>query len=346
MENISTNFANFNTSSTMWIWFIPAALITLYAAMRMVNYAELIIQKTKLGGAFVGLVLVSMITSIPELLTEISQGLNNTPGIGIADDIGANAFSTFMLAIATLIFIRSMFIKKLGLWTKVSIIISFVLTVAMTIILYFNKDIALGENGKFIMGIIPIAFILAYFIFVYFSYKFRHLADEEPDNDTKSRFGILGISLMFTMFSIILIGSSLFLNWTVDAMQETYNISHQSAGGIFLSMTTAMPEVVALFQLARKGYLTAATGAIIGSHIFNISCLFWGDMSYSGGALLENAEAGNVWTIALVTSIEIALLLVFVAFGKKLNTKLKYAIIPSMMIATYIIGWSLILFIK
>ena len=343
MNNIFTKFESFNTSGTMWIWFIPAAILTLYAAMRMVNYAELIIQKTKLGGAFVGLVLVSMITSIPELITEISQGAAGRPDIGISDDIGANAFSTFMLAFATLIFAKSMFVRNLGKWTKISILISFVLTVSMTLILFFGKDFGMGTSGKFMIGIIPFIFIISYFVFVYFSYKFRHLADEEPEHETKTRFGIKGIISMFVLFSIILTGSALFLNWTVDAMQEKYGISSKSAGGIFLSMTTAMPEVVALFSLARKGYLTAATGAIIGSHIFNISCLFWGDMAYSGGAMIEAEGVSSVWQIALLTSIELTIFLAFILLGKKLNNKITYSIFPALMVATYIIGWALMI---
>lgn len=343
MEKISLDFAAFNISATMWIWFIPAALLTLYAAMRMVNYAELIIQKTKLGGAFVGLVLVSMITSIPELMTEISQNASGHPDIGISDDIGANAFSTFMLAIATLIFIKSMFVSKLGKWTKISIFIAFILMLIMTLVLYFAKDITLGKNGHYAIGLIPIFFILAYFVFVYFSYKYRNLADEEPEAEIKTRFGIKGIAMMFTLFSILLIGSSLFLNWTVDAMQVTYNISAKSAGGIFLSMTTAMPEVVALFGLARKGYLTAATGAIIGSHIFNLSCLFWGDLAFANGPMIMADGVQHIWTIAAMTAIEVGLLSLFVIFGKKLNTKLKYVVFPSLIVATYVIGWTLIL---
>ncbi len=329
----------------MWIWFIPAAALTLFSAMKMVKYAELIIEKTKMGGAFVGLVLISMITSIPELITEISQGLSNSPATGLSDDIGANAFSTFMLAIASIIFVKSMFVKKLGLWTKITIVISFTLSLLMTIILYYSADIEIGVPGKIAIGIVPIFMLLVYIIVVYFSYRFRHLADEEPENLVKTNLSKKQIYFMFVLFSFSLILSSLLLNWVTDAMQIKYSIDPKSAGGILLSMTTAMPEVVALFGLARKGYLTAATGSIIGSHIFNLSAIFWGDLAYNQTDIINGPGVSSVWMIAVIVTIEVGILLSFVVLGKRIKNKYTYLIFPSLIVCTYIIGWSLILFL-
>jgi cation:H+ antiporter len=79
----------------------------------MVKYAKGVILTTKFGGAFVGGVLVSAATSVPELVTEVAQAAHGTPAIGMADDIGANAFSTVMIAVVALFMIRSMFLLKL-----------------------------------------------------------------------------------------------------------------------------------------------------------------------------------------------------------------------------------------
>ncbi|NQZ65880.1 MAG: hypothetical protein HRT99_01520 [Mycoplasmatales bacterium] len=345
MEIISEWFSGWNITGTMWLWFIPAAAFTLFSAMKMVKYAELIIEKTRMGGAFVGLVLVSMITSIPEMITEISQGLANSPETGLSDDIGANAFSTFMLAIASLIFIKSMFVKNLGIWTKITIGISFVLSLIMTIILFYSADIQIGTSGRIAIGIVPLFMMLIYIIFVYFSYRYRHLADEEPKEVIQTTRSNKQIFLIFGLFSFMLISASLFLNWVTDSMQITYSIDPKSAGGILLSMTTAMPEVVALFSLARKGYLTAATGSIIGSHIFNFSAILWGDLAYTGSDIIHGPGVNSIWMIGLMLTVEVGLLLVFSIVGKRIKSKILYATFPSLIIITYIIGWSMILFL-
>lgn len=309
----------------------------------MVKYAELLIDKTKLGGAFVGLIIVSMITSIPELITEVSQGISGSPATGLSDDIGANAFSTFMLAIASLIFIKSMFIKKIGIWTKITILISFLLTLLMTIILFFDTDIDIEIWGKITIGIIPIFMMVVYIIFVIFSYKFRYLVDEEPKISKISELTIKQIVVRFTFYSILLICASLLINWVVDAMQIMYSINPKSAGGIMLSITTAAPEVIALFGLAKKGHLTAATGSIIGSHIFNLSSVFWGDLAYHQEAIIHGPGVSSVWMIGIIVTIELGFLLIFSLIGKKIKNKFVYAILPILIVFTYIFGWALIL---
>ena len=79
--------------------FLAFAAGIVFTAIKMVKYSEVIMGKTKFGGAFIGGALIAAFASMPELITEIVQGLDGQPGVGTADDIGANAFSAFAMAI-------------------------------------------------------------------------------------------------------------------------------------------------------------------------------------------------------------------------------------------------------
>ena len=151
----------------------------------MVKYAKLIIQKTKLGGAFVGLIFVSFITSIPELFTEISQGLLEKPIVAITDDIGSNAFSVFILSITILIFIKKLNMSKISNLTIISIFISLTLSIFSMFVLKYQLDFRLINTNVLIIGFTPFIFLLSYVGFVIFSYKNRHLADPEPEKKLK-----------------------------------------------------------------------------------------------------------------------------------------------------------------
>ncbi len=344
MNNLAHNFSNFNNSGTMWLWFLPIATLTFFFSLKMVKSAEIVIKKTKFGGAFIGGALISMATSLTELVTEITQGLNGTPAVGLSDDLGANLFSTTMIAVVALVFIKQMFIKKLDRWTIISIIISMCMTIFLTIVTWFGKDLYIGKEGKVVIGLIPFFFLLAYMIYIFISYKFG--SEDDKVNlelkDISAKKGILG----FILFSSLLLLSALGLNLIIDAMMVTYHLTPKSAGGIFLSMTTAMPEIVSLFVLIKARQPIAAVASIIGSHIFNISLIFWGDIAFHTAPILTNPGVhgmGGIWILGAITAIELGLFLLFVIISKKINKKWVYAIIPTLIILTYVIGWILML---
>lgn len=342
--NVIVNWIkNWNNNFTIILWFFIAAAIVIFFALKIVKYAELIINKTKLGGGFVGLVFVSIVSSTPELITEVVQGSNNTPSIGMSDDLGANAFSILMLAISTIIFSKLIFMKKISFWNKFITGVAFLLTTLVTLFINFKIDIAIGTPGKFIIGFIPIILFLIYLAINFASYKFDHLQEEEPKLDIKTNLSVRSISLLFFGYSLLLILFSIVLNLIVDGMQEIYVIDTNSAGGLLLSTTTAMPEIIALFLFAKKGYLSAAIASIIGSHIFNISVVLWGDMAYKNGAILLDSSVHSVWYIGLMTSIMLFIFFCFILFSKKIKNKYVYYTFPFIILLTYVIGWTLIL---
>ncbi len=336
--NFISQMPGYQNTSIFWMWFIPASILTFLFSYKMVKCAEVIIAKTKFGGAFVGGTLISVSTSLTELTTEIMQAHNGTPAVGLADDIGANLFSTFAIAISSLVFLNRMFMRELGKWTKFSIFFSMMLSIVIAIVLGVGKDLHIGTPGKFVIGLIPFIFLLGYLIYVFLSYKFGEEESTATNvQDISAKKGIIG----FFVFSILLLAAAFFLNITVDGLKETYKLDSESAGGIFLSMTTAMPEVVSLVVLIYNKQPIAAIGSIIGSQVFNLSLILYGDMAYVHGPIVQHA--GNVWQMAVVTSIMLFLLGIFSVVAKKIKSKLLYMLLPIVIICIYVIGWILIL---
>lgn len=337
---------SWNTTSTMWIWFIPAAAITVFFALRMAKYADLIIYKSSLGGAFVGLTFVSLVTSIPELVTVISQSLEGSPSIGVSDILGANAWSIFCLAIVTIIFVKTMYVKELGPLTKISITLAFISTLAVTIFMFIGHDWVIGQKGVYAIGVLPFTFLIIYALSLYLSY--RHKGDstshhEYPEEVAHTKYSLRTIFIIFAAYSLALVLFSFVLNWVTDGMQRIYSIPRESAGGLILSMTTAAPEVVALVSLAINGQMSAAFGGIIGSHTFNIFTLFFGDLAYGNGAIFNVEAVHNVWKIGLIVLIELATFMIFIFSAKKIRKKWIYLLFPSIILISYILGWILIL---
>lgn len=323
--------------------------LLLISSLSLVKWAQVIITKSKFGGGFVGGILIAGITSFPEMITEISQGLAGTPENGIGDDIGSNAFSVFLIGVGALLFTRYLFLSNLGRWTKISLGMSGGLMLAMSLMLYFHKDIQIGVNGKFALGIIPIFFFLFYIFTIWLSHKYGD-EDEEPINiEFVEKHSLREGVLRFTLAAVALMATAFLVNVDVSAFSDpkALNIPSESAGGIFLAITTSLPEVVAFFIFMRKQQPAAAIASLTGSHFFNLGISFFGDMSFNEGATFNKIEMSHHFPLAIMTTCMIALIVVHSVLAWKFKEAFKkksiYMIIPSITSIGYIVGWILIL---
>lgn len=323
--------------------FIAFATLLLYASLKLVKYADIIIAKTKLGGAFIGGVFIAAITSTPELITEITQSASGNPGAGISDDLGSNAFSGLLIAIAAILFYKNRVFDNVDKWTKASIFISSGLAFIICICLLIGSDVQMGTPGTFVIGIIPMCFFLFYIYSLRLTYKYGDTDEVDEELSTKEKMvSVKTASWLFLVWGIAIIGLALVVNWTADAMMEGYDIPSSSIGGVFLAITTSLPEVVAFFALLRKKQAMAAIAALIGSHIFNVAMQFFGDMAYRSDSIYNVQEVQDVWPLALMTGLMMITLGMNALFAKKITKEWIRIAIPSLVISMYVGGWALI----
>ena len=326
------------------IMFPFLAAILLYFSLKIVKYAEVIIAKSKFGAGFVGGTLVAVVTSMPELITEVSQALAGHPENGLGDDIGSNAFSIFLIGVAGLIFFRYLFLNKLSTWTKITIGISLLFSLALTVSLMIGNDVALGS-----MGIIPLLFFLAFLTTIFLNWKFGDNDGEEEDAVPKyvKSISLRKGTILFTLNGLGVVLFSVLVNVSVTAFQEGFNIPSASIGGVFLAMTTSLPEVVAFVVFLRKQQPGAAIASLVGSHFFNLGILFFGDLAFSDGPTFQVAEMQDHLGLAALTASMLFVLVIHftisIKFKHLYEKKWLYMITPSLMVAGYIVGWILIL---
>ena len=67
--------------------------------MQLAKYGDVIAARTKLGGMFIGVLLLAGATSLPELLTSINSIAQGSPELSAGNFFGSSAFNMFILAL-------------------------------------------------------------------------------------------------------------------------------------------------------------------------------------------------------------------------------------------------------
>lgn len=293
-----------------------------------------------MGAAFLGGVLIAAITSLPELITEISQALVGEPEIGVADDVGSNAFSVFLISLFALWFFKKSFLTELNLYSKLTMLASAILALLMGIFLIVNEDVVIGQKGIFAFGIIPCFFVVAYLIFAWIQFKYSTTDNAETILLPKFK----NISLKKSILGFILFGSlivifSLIVNWIATSIILGVGLPEESVGGILLAITTSMPEIVVFLMFIKKKKFVTGIATLIGSHFFNLSLTFAGDLSYVHNSIFNIKKVGDNWLIAVTTGVALICLVIQSFFVKNSKTVYWNLLLPSIAISCYIAGW-------
>ena len=84
----------------VWLAFVFCLILILFAGFKLTRYGDAIAEKTGLGCVWIGLVLIALVTSLPELVTGISAAaLVDAPDLALGTIFGSCTFNLAILAV-------------------------------------------------------------------------------------------------------------------------------------------------------------------------------------------------------------------------------------------------------
>lgn len=284
-------------------WHIPVYLLDLslmvYLSYLLGNLVDELDRKTKISGAFIGGVLLAAVTSLPELFTALSSiFFVNEPEYVVGDILGSIIFDIVVLAIETMMFMKSFRnakIEKFHLTNGVICLLMYGFA-AYAFIAPVDKQVMLGDINLMSVLIFGL-YILSLFI------QPKENGEKEiqaPDIGTEKKKGMTGWSvkkiwIAFAFCSIALIASSIALTYLTKFLQEDVPaLTGSVAGALLLGIGTSIPEVISTFQLFRKKNFDAGFGNIIGSCTFDFAIFALADfLSWRQWNNHINKKTGN-----------------------------------------------------
>ena len=276
---------------TQYILYLMVAAAVVFLSIKASKYIDLIDQKSSLSGAFLGGVLLSAVTSLPELFTSISATLLLAkPGLCMGNILGSNIFNLVVLAVMFLLFLKSSYAAKLAKGHNFVILYCLVTYVAIVLNMFLPK---IFDFHVLSLSVTSIVIIIAYVLGVKYLSGEESESSAEEGGEEESSLTMRGIIFRFVLCSIGLVGLSIWLTYLSDDIATSLGMGAGLAGALFLGVATSLPELSSTVTLFRLRNYNIAVGNIVGSCLFNMIILTVADLLWFKGTIYDFSD-GNV----------------------------------------------------
>ena len=234
----------------------------------LVDGASNIAKRFHIPEIIIGLTIVSIGTSMPELVVSTTSAINGQSDMAMGNVIGSNVCNLL------LILGLSAMIKPVKFQRETRLIelpLSLIFTVIF--IIFSNTGCVIDRFEAAILMVLFIGFI-GYTI--YMAKKGEEFDKEDnieevvEDKNEEKKFSMIKNILSVIIGIVALkIGGDLTVNNCVK-IAESFNVSKQIISLTILAIGTSLPELVTSIMAAAKGNSDIAIGNVIGSNIFNM----------------------------------------------------------------------------
>jgi len=248
---------------TQIIIFLIGLAVLSWSADKFVYGASALAKNFGVSPMMIGLTIVAMGSSAPEIVVSATASLNGNPDTAVGNAIGSN-ITNIALVLGITALIKPLLVSSTTLRRELP-----VLLLVTLIAVYFLSDNYLSKTE----GIILITlFVLVLAIMAWLSFKvdkndplIAETEDEIPSNVPTVN------AVMWVIVGLIMLPlSAHFLVESAVYIARFFGVSDLVIGLTIIALGTSLPELAASIAGVRKGEDDLALGNIIGSNIFNI----------------------------------------------------------------------------
>jgi len=325
----------------VWLKFVLCLAIILFAGTKLARYGDAIAEKTGLGRIWIGLVLIAVITTMPELVTSMSSVAlvsPPSPDLALGTLFGSCMFNLSILALLDILQ------RSTPVLTEASLRHIASAGFGILLIAVAAGGIIAGERLSRLalgwMGIPSIIILILYLVGMrqmFLSERGHRSSTAKTDSLQYKEILAKTAYLRFALAAAAVIGAGIWLAFIGDEIGQTTGWGASFVGSLFLAITTSAPELVVATAALRIGAIDMAIADVLGANMLDITIVFPVDLFYTKGAVLSSVSGSHLITAAVVVVMN---LLVIAAL--KLRRRRKTFIVISWyalaLIGLYIFG--------
>lgn len=267
----------------MWVTFTASALVIVIAAIKLAQYGDVIAVRGKLGGLFIGTLLLAGATSLPELLSAFNAIQLNVPDLAAGSMLGSNMINMFVLGLLDLIYRQERILRRVATTHTLTASLAILLIGLATFFILANIPFSIGWVG------LDSLLLLAVYLGGVRLLQSRGGSQVQPEDIPidasvpSMRQALLG----FGMATLVLVFATPYLVQSANDISISTGLAAGFIGTTLIAITTSLPELVATISAVRIGAFDMAVGNLFGSNIFNLFVLGLADTFYTPGRFLS-----------------------------------------------------------
>jgi cation:H+ antiporter len=263
--------------------------VLVWGADKFIESSSLVAKKLGLSELTIGLTIVALGTSAPEIFVGISSVLNGTEAIAMGTVIGSN--------ISNIALIFGVSCIGISLVPSKTSVIQFLPLILGTVIL------GLGLVDLKITKVESWGFLFLFVFFLYITYSFRTSNSNEVVSEDADK---LGSTVLFLIIGLLaLIGGSNFAVIHAEQIAIMLNVPELIIGLTIIAIGTSLPELAATISAIAKKKNDMVIGNVIGSNVMNMALVvpiigFFSDVSFDSTIFSRDYLIMAVATILFV----------------------------------------------
>ncbi len=244
-------------------------VLILVGANFMTDGSAALAKRFGMSDFLVGLTVVSMMTSAPELVVSVTSAFNASTEMAIGNIVGSNVFNILVI-VGVCAMIKPITVERGVLLNEIPLV------VLSSVVLLVMGSAPWLDGGSMVLTRVDGLLLLLFFI-VFMRYTFASARRVEPGSDPAEAEGAAMKRMPLWKAIVYVLGGLAGLvfggEWFVDGacgIAKSVGWSEGLIGLTILAAGTSLPELATSVVAAAKGNPGICMGNVIGSNIFNI----------------------------------------------------------------------------
>ncbi len=237
------------------LFLLLSLAILIWGADKFVDYSSVLAKKLGINELTIGLTVVALGTSAPEIFVGISSILNQTESIAMGAVVGSN-ISNIALIFGVASLGRALKPKK----TPTKQFIPVILSAGILGFVIYDLNISFFES-------LILLLVLIQFMFLTFQNRSENIINQPINTENKNN--ILVILFLFLGLAALIFGSK-YAVVNAEKIAEILGISELIIGLTIVAIGTSLPELAATISAIIKNKTDMVIGNVIGSNVLNI----------------------------------------------------------------------------
>lgn len=247
------------------LWIVVGVVLVLWGADRLTEGAVSVAERLRVPQIVIGLTIVALGTSMPELCVSVVSALKGTPDLAVGNVVGSNIFNALLIVgvaalVAPMTILRSTVFKDVPCALVASVVL-----------------LMMCQNDWVITRLDGAILFVFFLVFMRLTIKGATSAQPAPQEAEEKEAsagkqpmkGWLAGLWMVVGLAALIGGSNLFVGGATE-VARALNVSDAVIGLTIVAGGTSLPELATSVVAAKKGNSGIAIGNVLGSNVLNI----------------------------------------------------------------------------